>query len=51
MAEQAKIIERSAEKDGKRWDKTNFEQEVEAMLEWIDKRYEYMDRKYSDKQI
>lgn len=51
VAEQAKIIERSAEKDGKRWDKTNFEQEVEAMLEWIDKRYEYMDRKYSDKQI
>ena len=49
VSDQARTIEQFAEKDGKKWNKVNFGQEVDAMLEWIGRRYEYLDRKYGDK--
>ena len=45
---QAERIARSAEKDGKRWQKGDYAQEVDKMLEWIDRRYEYLDIKWGD---
>lgn len=51
IARQAEKIAQAAEKDGEKWDKKNFAQEVEAMLLWADQRYDYLEREYGQVQI
>lgn len=46
VTSQAEKISQAATKDRERWNKEDFIQGVEAMLEWIDARYDYLDREY-----
>lgn len=46
ITERAVQINQSALKDGEKWNKKDFVQEVERMLEWINKRYDYFEEWY-----
>lgn len=46
VTERAVQINKSALKDGEKWNKKDFVQEVERMLEWINKRYDYFEEWY-----
>ncbi|MEE0888531.1 MAG: CotH kinase family protein, partial [Candidatus Saccharimonadaceae bacterium] len=46
IAGQAERIEKAAEKDGKRWNKENFSQEIDVMLDWINGRYAYLENEF-----
>ena len=51
VASQAEKISQAATKDSEKWDKEDFAQGVEAMLEWIGARYDYLDREYGPVRI
>ena len=46
ITRRAAQIYKSAFRDGKRWDKHNFVQEVKKMLNWVDARYDYFEKTY-----
>ena len=46
ITERAAQIYDSALKDGKRWEKSNFADEVERLLDWVDARYDYFEKTY-----
>lgn len=46
IAGRAAQIYDSALKDGKRWEKLNFAEEVERLLDWVGARYDYFEETY-----
>lgn len=48
IREKEKIIQEAAYFDDDKWGKTEFDNEVELMLEWIKERYKYFEQEYGD---
>ena len=45
---EVKEISRSAEKDGLRWRRNDYMDNIRELIEWVEKRYDYFEQKYSN---